>query len=275
MPPTATRLCLVLATGVVSVLATGGCGSSSDSTARDKSLARIEAQNRADQARLAQRTRRVERELARRAQASRRSAQRSSESEGTSVSQPAIKQMPIPFPAKRKEEMVAYAQRHYGLGTYRLEDPKVIVEHYTASADAQSAYNTFAADVADSELHELPGTCAHFVIDHDGTIYQLVPLDIMCRHTVGLNYTSIGIEHAGFSDQDILNNPAELRASLALTRWLRCRFNVQIKDVIGHNESLSSPYHRENVARLRTQTHGDWTKADMDIYRARLQRLPC
>ena len=35
------------------------------------------------------------------------------------------------------------------------------------------------------------------MIDRDGTIYQLVPLAIMCRHTVGLNYTAIGIEHVG------------------------------------------------------------------------------
>ena len=56
----------------------------------------------------------------------------------------------------------------------------------------------------DSELHELPGTCAHFVIDTDGTIYQLVSTSIMCRHTVGLNYTAIGIEHVGTSDAQIL-----------------------------------------------------------------------
>ena len=30
------------------------------------------------------------------------------------------------------------------------------------------------------------------------------------------------------------------------------------RDVIGHAESLSSPYHHERVARLRTQTHGDF-----------------
>ncbi len=28
----------------------------------------------------------------------------------------------------------------------------------------------------------------------DGTIIQMVPLSTMCRHTVGLNYTAIGIE---------------------------------------------------------------------------------
>ena len=72
----------------------------------------------------------------------------------------------------------------------------------------------------DSELHELPGTCAHFVIDTDGTIYQLVPLDTICRHTVGLNYTAIGIEHVGTSDGEMLGNAAQMRASLRLTAWL-------------------------------------------------------
>ena len=33
--------------------------------------------------------------------------------------------------------------------------------------------------------------------------------------------------------------------------------------MIGHNESLSSPYHMERVARLRNQTHGDMTQASM------------
>ena len=97
-------------------------------------------------------------------------------------------------------------------------------------------------------LHELPGTCAHFVVDRDGTIYRLVPVSLMCRHTVGLNYTAIGIEHVGTTDAQILGNRRQLDASLELTRWLRCRFGIPVRDVIGHNESLSSPYHRERIA---------------------------
>ena len=98
----------------------------------------------------------------------------------------------------------------------------------------------------------------------------------MCRHTVGLNYTAIGIEHVGSSDQEVLSDPAQMRASLRLTRWLRCRSHIPLKDVIGHNESLSSPYHHENVARLRSQTHADWVRADMQIYRRKLAALgPC
>jgi beta-N-acetylhexosaminidase len=184
--------------------------------------------------------------------------------------QPAIVWRPIPFGAKRKAETAAYAKRHYGIDDFHLRHPHVIVEHYTVTATFQQAFNTFAPDVADSELHELPGTCAHFVVDRDGTIYQLVRLSLMCRHTVGLNYTAIGIEHVGSSDAQILSDKRQLRASLRLTRWLRCRYGIAVKNVIGHSESLSSPYHRERVARLRAQTHADWTHADMRTYRRRL-----
>ncbi len=105
---------------------------------------------------------------------------------------PRIVHTPIPYPPLRQRQMRRYAIRHYGLHRSRLVEPKVIVEHYTASTTFSSAFNTFAANVPDPELHELPGVCAHFVIDSDGTIHQLVPLAYMCRHTVGLNYTASG-----------------------------------------------------------------------------------
>jgi N-acetylmuramoyl-L-alanine amidase len=191
------------------------------------------------------------------------------------ASRPRIVQRRIPFPQKRKREMAAYAQRHYGIASSSLTKPRVIVEHVTVTPDFESVYNTFANDTADPELGELPGVCSHFVVDRDGTIYQLVPLDIMCRHTVGLNYTSIGIEHVGQTDADVLGNERQLSASLALTRWLRCRYDIRPRDVIGHNESLSSRYHRENVERLRTQTHGDMARASMKDYRRSLGAPGC
>jgi N-acetylmuramoyl-L-alanine amidase len=186
---------------------------------------------------------------------------------------PPIVQKPIPFGAERRAETAAYAQRHYGIRTWRLDHPHVIVEHYTATTSFSSAWNTFASDAPDPELHERPGTCAHFVIDRDGTIYQLVPLTTMCRHTVGLNWTAIGIEHVGTSDAQILGNPRQLQASLRLTLWLMHRYGISLPNVIGHNESLTSAYHREHYAPWRCQTHGDWTHADMTTYRRRLAAL--
>ena len=188
---------------------------------------------------------------------------------------PRIVEEPIPFPQKRKTEMAAYSRRHYGIDAHQLKRPRVIVQHVTVTNDYESVFHTFANDTADPELGELPGVCAHYVIDKDGTIYALVPTSIMCRHTVGLNYTAIGIEHVGQTDADVLGNKRQMRASLALTRWLRCRHDIEPGDVIGHNESLSSPYHRERVARLRTQTHGDMTAQSMQVYRRKLGDPEC
>jgi len=186
---------------------------------------------------------------------------------------PHVVQKPIPFGPERRAETARYAARHYGLHTWRLQGPHVIVEHYTASNTFASAWSTFAGDAPDPELGEKPGTCAHFVVDRDGTIYQLVPLTTICRHTVGLNWTAIGIEHVGTSDASVLGDPRQLAASLRLTLWLASRYGITLGDVIGHAESLTSRYHRERYAPWRCQTHGDWSHADMTLYRKKLLAL--
>jgi N-acetyl-anhydromuramyl-L-alanine amidase AmpD len=179
---------------------------------------------------------------------------------------------PIPYGPSRKAEMAAYAKKHYRIHSWRLH-PKVIVEHYTGSNRFSATWNAFAADTPDPELGELPGTCAHFVVDRNGRIYQLVRLSVMCRHTVGLNYVAIGIEHVGTSDAEILHDRAQIRASLELNAWLVDRFHIRIRNVIGHSESLSSPYHRELFKPWAHQTHADWKHADMRLYRAKLRAL--
>ena len=185
---------------------------------------------------------------------------------------PHIISKPIPYGPSRKAEMAAYSKKHYGIDSWHLH-PKVIVEHYTASNSFAAAWNTFAANRPDPELGELPGPCAHFIVDRNGRIYQLVRTNIMCRHTVGLNYIAIGIEHVGTSDAEILHDPAQIRASLELTAWLVDRFHIRLRNVIGHNESLSSRYHRERYKPWAHQTHSDWKHADMNVYRRKLRAL--
>ena len=191
----------------------------------------------------------------------------------SAIAPPRVVQTPIPFGPLRRREMRAYANRHYAIDDYRLRRPRVIVEHYTASNSFSSAFETFAANTPDVELGELPGVCTHYLIDRDGTIHQLVPTSIMCRHTVGLNWTAIGIEHVGVSDGQVMANRRQRAASLRLTRMLQGRHGIATRNVIGHAESLSSPFHRERIARLRTQTHGDFSKSTMDVYRRLLSRM--
>jgi beta-N-acetylhexosaminidase len=189
---------------------------------------------------------------------------------GSAQERPRIRWSPIPFGKDRKRQMRAYSRRHYGDSRHRLGEPRTIVEHVTASSTFSSAYDTFASNARDPELGELPGVCAHFLIDTDGSIHQLVSLRFRCRHTIGLNHRSIGIEHVARTDAELMGRPRQVRASLRLTRWLMARDGIAREHVIGHAESLSSPFYEERVKRLRGRTHGDMAPATMRRYRARL-----
>lgn len=165
--------------------------------------------------------------------------------------------------------MGAYSRRHYGRWRWRLRAPVAIVEHYTTGTTWQGAWNTFAANA--KHLGEYPGTCAHFIVHTDGTIYQLVPLWIRCRHTIGMNQLSIGIEHVGRSDAEVLGNRRQMNASLKLTLWLVARFGIETRNVIGHGESLKSPLRYERYASWKCLTHTDMSRSAMITYRGWLR----
>ena len=186
---------------------------------------------------------------------------------------PSIRKRLIPYSKKRKRQMAAYSKRHYGRYKWRLRNPKLIVIHYAVAGSIGAIYNTFAPNNPDPEFGERPGVCSHYAVGGGGGTVKFVRPSIRCRHVVGLNHVAIGIEHVGFSDSDVLNRPAQLNASLRLSQWLRCRFGIPVEGVIGHNESLSSPYYKELDPRFKGRTHGDFNHASMEIYRGELRKL--
>lgn len=190
------------------------------------------------------------------------------------VPRPRIVQWRIPFGLQRKREMATYSKRHYGDYEWRLKDPQLIVEHWTQTPSAGSTRDVFLPDTPDPELHERPGTCSHFVIARSGTIYQLVDLGIRCRHAFGVNWTAIGIEHVGYSDTQVMGDRRQVAASLALTRWLRCRYAIPVRNVIGHAETAKSPYWRE-LRRKGRDTHDDMGPKAMRTYRRQLAARSC
>ena len=186
------------------------------------------------------------------------------------VERPHIIQRPIPYGAKRKKQMAKYSKFHYGTAAWRLQ-PRGVVQHFTATNSLRSVLNTFASNAPDPELGQQPGVCTQFVIDRDGRILQLVPEKVRCRHTVGLNHRMIGVEHVGLSDRAVMSNQAQRKASLGLTLWLMSRYDISLGDVIGHNESRSSRFHKELYRPWRCQTHGDFRRGTMNDYRSRLR----
>lgn len=187
-----------------------------------------------------------------------------------SVPEPRMKWDPIPYGKDRKRQMANYSKRHYGKRTWRLQKPDVIVLHYTATSTYGPVFNAFAANAPN--LGERPGVCSQFVVDKDGRIHQLTRLYVRCRHTVGLNHRAIGIEmvqealpgkHA--SDRAILDRRKQIRAATKLTAWLKQRYGIGMKDVIGHAMANDSPKFKDLEG--WHNDHTDWLGADVRKFR--------
>lgn len=100
-----------------------------------------------------------------------------------------------------------------------------IVLHCTESATAQSAINQF--------LNSSPGTSAHYIVDTNGDIYQMVADSQRANHCKGANANSIGIEHAGTG-----NNPltgSQRAATVKLILFLRNEYGVKSDHIFGHD----------------------------------------
>jgi N-acetyl-anhydromuramyl-L-alanine amidase AmpD len=175
----------------------------------------------------------------------------------------------IPYPATRQQEMAAYSLRHYGTASWQLT-PTMIVLHYTAGGTWTGARATFAADTVN--MGELPGTCSHYLVDKDGTVYQLVPTSMRCRHTVGLNDQAIGVEMvqegSPSADRQILDRAAQVGAALALVRRLQAQFGIPTANVIGHAMANAAPQFHD--LRGWRNDHTDWAAADVAEFRSRL-----
>jgi N-acetylmuramoyl-L-alanine amidase-like protein len=74
---------------------------------------------------------------------------------------------------------------------------------------------------------------AHYVIDRNGDIYQMVNDADCANHCMGANASSIGIEHVG-SETDSLAAP-QAAASAALIRWLLQEHQIPRKNIFGHD----------------------------------------
>ena len=176
-----------------------------------------------------------------------------------------IIQKPIIFDETRKALTLQYMQQRYGM----LQDeptiePRMVVVHWTVIP-------TFAQTFAAFNPPQLPAARAgiraggdlnvssQFVIDRDGTIYQLMPETTMARHTIGLNYTAIGIEN--IADGDTLPmTEAQLDANTRLITYLAEKYPIEY--VLGHSE-----YHRFRDTSWWRETDANYftEKNDPDI----------
>ncbi|WP_133140861.1 N-acetylmuramoyl-L-alanine amidase [Legionella genomosp. 1] len=155
-----------------------------------------------------------------------------------------IKQKPIQFDHKRVELTRLYQFTHYGIDSSSIEiEPKMIVLHWTCLPSLELAMRVFnppalpANSPRRSEIPDDLNVSSHYLVDRDGSIYQLMPDNLMARHVIGLNHYAIGIENVGGVDgkDDLTEQQAEANAFLVC--YLKNKY-PQIEHVIGHHEYL-------------------------------------
>ena len=153
-----------------------------------------------------------------------------------------IIQKPIAFTKKREDLTKEYIKKHYDLSVKDITiEPIAIVLHWTAVATFNKSFarlypETLPKDRADIAKASALNVSAHYLVKRDGTIYQLMPDNMMARHTIGINYSSIGIENVGGKDnkQEDLTH-AQVIANAKLIKYLRFKY-PKIEFLIGHYE---------------------------------------
>jgi hypothetical protein len=117
-------------------------------------------------------------------------------------------------------------------------DPKIIVVHWTAIPTLQASYEAFyeprlpASRATIGKASPL-NVSVPYLIDRDGTIFQLMPDTLFARHVIGLNHCAIGIENVGDGGEHPLTE-AQFIANVQLIKQLLTKYNIQY--VIGHHE---------------------------------------
>ncbi|MGB3145695.1 MAG: peptidoglycan recognition family protein [Maribacter sp.] len=146
---------------------------------------------------------------------------------------------PITFNQERKDLTLDYLKKRYGLEQDTPEIvPKMIVLHWTVIPTLEKSFEAFDNPALPNwrpDIESVSGlnVSSQFMVDRDGTIYQLLPETTMARHVIGLNHCAIGVENIG-GTEDLPLTKEQLKANVWLVRYLKDKYDIDY--LIGHYE---------------------------------------
>ena len=131
-----------------------------------------------------------------------------------------------------------YSLMHYGINSYKLINPKIIVIHFTAIGSLKTSLKYFKPARVWSHRKYIKkfgsvNVGVHFVVSKKGSIYSLLPTDVIGRHAIGLNHLSIGIENVGLNEKDLTE--AQVKSNAIIVQHL-IKKHPSIEYLIGHYE---------------------------------------
>ena len=146
---------------------------------------------------------------------------------------------PIIFDEERSRLSLEYLQQHYELTPAAPTiEPKMVVVHWTVYPTFEQSFQAFYPAVLPDSRAGIQHASAlnvssQYMIDRDGTVYQLMPDTLMARHIIGLNHCAVGIENIGDGEKHPLTE-AQFEANVRLIRQLAGQYSIDY--VIGHHE---------------------------------------
>jgi N-acetyl-anhydromuramyl-L-alanine amidase AmpD len=175
-----------------------------------------------------------------------------------SLSQKIIER-PIIYDSIRRSLSLQYLKERHGLELNEpTVNPKIIVTHWTTIPTFEGSFNAFNPVLLSNIRKELKEASSlnvsiHFLVDRDGTIYRLMPENLMARHVIGLNWCALGIENVGDGHKFPLTD-AQLNANIWLVKYLKRKYKT-IDYLIGHHEYTTfqnTPLWKETNSKYRT-----------------------
>ncbi|MBI3558273.1 MAG: N-acetylmuramoyl-L-alanine amidase [Deltaproteobacteria bacterium] len=170
---------------------------------------------------------------------------------------------PLPWPPERTKLMKAYLKHHTGNDSEKLEEPTTIVTHWTDSGPGtlEAILKGFGATTM-PDTHDVNVSC-HYIVDRDGTVYRLMPENLIARHTVGLNRNALCIENIGGPSFPL--TPQQRRANELLINGMVAR-HPTIDNMIGHSEYRA--FENSMIFTEKTAYRGDrWAEPGRDYLR--------
>ena len=145
---------------------------------------------------------------------------------------------PILFDEERKALTLQYLSDRYGLEQAEPTiNPKMIVLHWTVIPTFEESFDTFNPATLpgrpDINAASALNVSSQFMVDRDGTIYRLLPENVMARHVIGLNHCAIGVENIG-GTADLPLTKEQAKANIWLVNYLAEKYNIDY--LIGHYE---------------------------------------
>ena len=150
-----------------------------------------------------------------------------------------IIQKPILYNEQREQLSLEYLKQRYNMIQEKATIiPKMVVVHWTVIPTMQGTYDAFYAPTLPESRAKISSASqlnvsSQYLIDRDGSIYQLLPDTTFARHVIGLNHSAIGIENVG-NGTDLPLTDAQLKSNIALIKQLSLKYPIEY--VIGHYE---------------------------------------